>query len=386
MDELATALASASLAAWLWLLVGRGGFWRCSEILGTVDREPAHWPQVVAVIPARNEARVIGACLGSLARQDYPAAFSVVVVDDASDDDTAGAARAVDGLRNRIEIVSGAPLAAGWTGKMWALDQGVTRAAAAYPDAEFIWFTDADITHDPDVLRRLVIRAELDCLDMVSTMVLLNCRAMWERLLIPAFVFFFQKLYPFPWVNDPRRAMAAAAGGSVLIRRRALARIGGIAAIRNELIDDCALARAVKRDGKIWLGLTDASRSLRDYASLGEIWSMVTRTAFHQLRYSILLLTGSVLVMALIYLVPAGVILTWPLHGDGMALVFAALAFLAMMAAYAPTLLLYRQGVAHRVLLPAAALCYTAMMLDSARRHWLGRGGTWKSRNYTKDR
>lgn len=382
MDHIAPVLALASLAAWIYLLAGRGGFWRCSEILNSVDRAPTRWPNVVAVVPARNEAQLIGDCLGALARQDYPGKFSVVAVDDNSDDDTAGAARAGwwNGSQAGLHIVTGAPLAAGWTGKLWAMDQGVARAIDIDPEAEFIWFTDADIAHDPDVLRRLVARAETDEYDLVSTMVLLKCRGLWEQLLIPAFVFFFQKLYPFPWVNDPGHAMAAAAGGSMLVRRAALQRIGGITSIRNELIDDCALARAVKQGGKVWLGLTDASHSLRDYATLGEIWAMVTRTAFHQLRYSVLLLMGTFLSMILIYLVPAGVILTWKLHEESWALTFAVAAFLAMMIAYGPGLRLYGFGVARGILLPLAALCYTAMTMDSARRHWLGRGGSWKSR------
>jgi hopene-associated glycosyltransferase HpnB len=384
MDDFALLLALASLAAWIYLLVGRNGFWRCSEVLGSADQEPDDWPNVVVVIPARNEARLIGACLTALGRQDYPAGLPVVVVDDNSDDDTAAVARAAlpDG---NLHIVTGSPLPAGWTGKLWAMEQGVARAAEIAPEADFIWFTDADIEHDPDVLRRLVATAESGGHDLVSTMVMLNCRGVWERLLIPAFVFFFQKLYPFPAVNDPAGNLAAAAGGSMLIRRDALARAGGVAAIRNELIDDCALARAVKRNGAIWLGLTGSSRSLRDYAKLGEIWSMVTRTAFHQLRYSSPMLIGAVLSMVLVYLVPAGVILAWPLHGDPWALVFAMAAFLAMMTAYAPSLRLYGHSAARAVLLPVAALCYMVMTMDSARRHWLGRGGSWKSRSHAPD-
>jgi hopene-associated glycosyltransferase HpnB len=384
MDDLVLGLALASLAAWVYLLMGRGGFWRCSEILEQSDVEPAQWPHVVAVIPARNEAELIGACLMSLGRQDYPGEFSIVMVDDNSDDATSEAAR--DTLpAGSLHIVAGAPLPAGWTGKLWAMDQGVAQAVEIDPQADFIWFTDADIEHDTDVLRRLVSMAESQKYDLVSTMVLLNCRGFWERLLIPAFVFFFQKLYPFPWVNDARHAMAAAAGGNMLIRRDALTRIGGLRAIRNELIDDCALARAVRQGGAIWLGLTDASRSLRDYATLGEIWSMVTRTAFHQLGYSAVMLIGTVLAMTLIYLTPAVVILAWPLHGVFSALAFALAAFLSMMAAYAPVLRLYGHDAGRGVLLPAAALCYTAMTIDSAGRHWQGRGGSWKSRIHAPD-
>ena len=384
MDDFALGLALASLAAWVYLLKGRGGFWRCSEVLPKADAERSGWPHVVAVIPARNAAQLIGACLGALERQEYPAGFAVVMVDDNSNDATSEVVRDAMPADN-LHIVSGAPLPAGWTGKLWAMHQGVVRATEIDSQAEFIWFTDADIEHDPDVLRRLVSMAESHKLDLVSTMVLLNCRGFWERLLIPAFVFFFQKLYPFPWVNDARHAMAAAAGGSMLIRRDALTRIGGIGAIRNELIDDCALARAVKQDGAIWLGLTDVSRSLREYDTLGEIWSMVTRTAFHQLCYSGLMLIGTLLSMGLIYLMPAIVILTWPLHDGFLALAFALAAFLSMMAAYAPVLRLYGHDAARGILLPAAALCYTAMTIDSARRHWLGRGGSWKSRTHAPD-
>ena len=197
MDGLTLVLALASLAAWLYLMIGRGGFWQCSEILDGVDFARDNWPDVVALIPARNEAELIGACLGSLARQDYPGKFSVVVVDDNSDDDTRAVARAAM-ANGGLEIVSGAPLATGWTGKLWAMNQGVARAAEIAPDAAFIWFTDADIEHDPDVLRRLVATAETDGRDLVSTMVLLNCRGFWEQLLIPAFVFFSRSFTPFP--------------------------------------------------------------------------------------------------------------------------------------------------------------------------------------------
>lgn len=390
MEELTTVLAAVSLAAWVWLLTARNRFWRGSEMLDDTDAAPASWPSVVAVIPARDEAELIGRALRSIAGQDYPAQLSVVVVDDESDDGTAEAARAA-GVGVTLDVVSGASLPTGWTGKLWALEQGIARAGATTPDAAFIWLTDADIEHDPDVLRRLVARAEIGRLDLVSTMVMLKCGSAWERLLIPAFVFFFQKLYPFPRVNDPRARIAAAAGGCILLRRAALMRIGGIAAIRNELIDDCALAREIKKSalaretknaGSIWLGLSRSSRSLRDYRNLGDIWHMVARTAFHQLGYSTLLLAGTVIAMAVIYLAPPLIVVLWPVHGIGWAALFAAAAYLLMMIAFAPTLRLYDRGPAAALALPVAAAFYVAMTVDSARRHWRGHGGSWKARHY----
>jgi hopene-associated glycosyltransferase HpnB len=268
-------------------------------------------------------------------------------------------------------VISGAPRPAGWAGKPWAMAQGAERAR----DAAFVWFTDADIVHAPDTLRRLVAKAEADARDLVSLMVILDCRTFWDRLLIPAFVFFFQMLYPFRWVADPRRATAGAAGGSILIRAAALDRVGGVAAVSGALIDDCALARAVKGSGgRIWLGLSEADRSIRPYGGLGGIWRMVARSAYDQLNYSFAALLGTVAGLALFYLAPP------VLTVSGMTL--GALAWLMMALTEAPTLRIYRLPLAWGLFLPVAALMYLGMTVDSARRHWHGRGGEWKGRTH----
>ncbi len=362
--------AAFSVVVWLALLFFRGGFWRADQRLDPTPPAPRHWPDVVAVIPARNEAPTIGRAVASLLDQDYPGAFSVIVVDDDSDDGTAAAAGASD----RLTVVSGKPLAPGWTGKLWAVHQGLERAR----EAAFVLLTDADIEHPRQSLRRLVAKAEQGGLDLVSLMVKLRCETFWERLLIPAFVFFFQKLFPFSRVNDRRRPEAAAAGGCMLVRRAALERCGGIEAIRGRLIDDCALAAAIKPGGPIWLGLTQELHSLRSYRRLGEVWAMVARTAYEQLRRSPLALAGTLMGMAMVYLVPP----LAAVSGDAVAAAFGIAAWLLMIAAYQPTLRLYGLPPWHGLLLPLAALFYTLMTMDSARRQWRGQGGAWKGRSY----
>lgn len=377
-------VAGLSALAWLYLLLGHGRFWLCSERLpaGPVA-EPEAWPPVVAVVPARNEEETVAAVIASLLSQDYPGPLSVTLVDDRSTDATRAQAETAAAGRTGLTILGGEPLPAGWSGKLWALHQGIARALRDHPDVGFIFLSDADIAHAPDTLRRLIAKAEGERRDLVSLMARLNCETLWERLLIPAFVFFFQKLYPFPRANSAHSGVAAAAGGCVLIRRDALERIGGIAAIRGALIDDCTLAKAVKRSGgRLWLGLADGTRSLRVYRDLEPIWMMVARSAFTQLRYSRLLLLGTALGMALLYLVPPLALLTAALDGDGLAALLAAGAWLLMSAAYLPTILYHRQPAAAALTLPLAALLYLGMTLDSARRHWWGRGSRWKGRDY----
>ena len=370
------ALAALSLAIWLYLLLARGGFWR--------ERPPAvlpglpRWPDIVAVIPARDEAETIAAAVGSLLRQDYPGRLAVVLVDDHSSDGTAERARAAAqscGAAGRLTVLAARPLPAGWTGKLWAMEEGLRHVEESGAPAEFVLFTDADIAHHPTNLRELAARATAGRCDLVSLMVLLRCRSLAERALVPAFVFFFAMLYPFAWVRDPRRRTAAAAGGCMLARRTALARIGGFAGIRGTLIDDCALAARIKPGGPVWLGLTAATRSLRPYPRLADIWRMVARTAYTQLGRSPLLLAGTVAAMSVTYLAPP--LLT--LRG-GPAALLAGLAWLAMAVAFVPVLRLYRQSPAMAPLLPAIALFYVAATVDSARRHWLGKGGEWKGR------
>jgi hopene-associated glycosyltransferase HpnB len=369
---LTVALGLIALAAWIYLLAGRGEFWLMGERDDCGEpAAPARWPCVVAVVPARNEADVIGASMGSLVAQDYPGEFHIVLVDDNSEDGTAEAAPAAAG---RLEVIRGAPLAPGWTGKLWAMKQGVEHAARHAPD--YILFPDADVAHAPENLSRLVARAEHGGLALTSLMAQLTVDTWAERLMIPAFVFFFDMLYPFAWVDDPRRSIAAAAGGCMLARREALERAGGLAAIRGEIIDDCALARAMKRQGPIWLGLTHRARSLRPYESLGAIGRMISRSAYAQLGYSPLVLAATVCGMFVVYLsAPALALFA---HGPARWLGLAA--WIAMALAFQPMLRFYRRSPAWGVALPAIGALYTLFTLQSAVDTWRGRGGMWKGR------
>jgi len=375
------AVASISLAIWLYLACARGAFWRLRAFDDDTAKHepPSAWPRVVAVVPARNEAAAIRQAIASLLQQNYPGEFSVVLVDDHSEDGTAQfAQQAARELRaeSRIAIRSAAPLPAGWTGKLWALQEGVSHANASPP--AYYWFTDADIVHAPDTLRRLVARAERDKLDLASLMVLLQAKSLPERALIPAFLFFFLKLYPPRWIANPKARTAGAAGGCILLRSEALQRIGGLGAIRREVIDDCALARAVKRSGgKIWMGLTRASISLRAYTTFREIRDMIARTAFTQLRYSAPLLLGTLAVMFLTYLVP---VVLFFAH-DPAPRILAAGTWLLMSLTYLPTIRYYRLSPAWAITLPLSALFYSYATLLSAARFWLGRGAQWKGRS-----
>lgn len=380
------ALAVASFAVWAWLITMRAGFWKADRRLPASPPDLGTWPAVAVVIPARDEAPTVGRVVGALLAQDYPGPIAVFLVDDGSTDGTADVARAAaveEGAANRLFVVQGETLPPGWTGKLWAVHHGLEAARAAMPDAKFVLLTDADIEHDRSSLRRLVAKAEREGFDLVSLMALLRCESAWERLLIPAFVFFFQKLYPFPAVADPASGVAAAAGGCMLVSRRRLDAIGGVGDIRDRLIDDCALARRVKNSGgKVWLGLTRSVVSLRAYDGLGEIWRMVARTAYVQLDRSIFMLAGTLLGMVAIYLVPPGAIVLGAAVGDPRLLGVGATALSLMCIAYMPTLRLYGLGRWRATLLPVAAAFYTLMTVDSARRHWTGRGGGWKGRHY----
>lgn len=372
-------IAILVLAAWGALMALRGDFWRADQRLVEGEFQPDRWPTIAVVVPARNEADVIEEALSSITAQDYEGDIRVFLVDDRSDDDTAQLARRISG----VTVVSGRDAPPGWTGKLWAVSQGLAAAEEAGIQAEYVWLTDADIAHHPGELASLVAGAEHAGLDLNSLMVRLRIERMWDVLLIPAFVFFFQKLYPFPWVNDPARKTAAAAGGSMLVRKSALARIGGIEAISSEPIDDCALAQRIKSSGgRIRLALATETRSIRAYGTLGETWRMVARTAFHQLNYSVIALLGTVIGMLFLYLSPP-VLVVWALVvGELPAAVAAAAAWFAMGWAYAPTI--YRYGLSpwYGLTLPIAGLLYTLMTLDSARRHWQGKGGAWKGRTY----
>ena len=377
-DSLLVGLSSLSLAAWIFLAAFRGGFWKANQRLSDPESPPDRWPTVSAIIPARNEEKTIATTLHSLLTQDYPGKFNIYVVDDNSEDNTVSQVEMVSG--QRVNLVAGSNLPEGWTGKLWALQQGVISMNKADAIPDYILFTDADIEHSTDILRRLVKHAEDKNLDLVSLMVLLRCRSLWEVLLIPAFVLFFQKLYPFPWVNDPARQTAGAAGGCILLRRTALENSGGLAEISDQVIDDCSLARQIKVEGPIWLGLTEDVRSLRGYTSLGAIWSMVIRTAFDQLNYSAINLIGSLVGMLLLYITPPFALVAGIANSDIYLFAIAALTWSILSLCYWPTLRLYKRNCWEVLLLPAAAFLYTTMTLDSALRHWTGRGPRWKGR------
>lgn len=368
---IAAALAALSLAIWLVLLLGRGMFWLARERdTRAMPPAPGSWPEVVAIVPARDEADVIARSVGSLLLQDYPGPFRVILVDDQSSDGTADIARALGS--ERLEVITGAPLARGWTGKLWAVSQGTARAGET---PRYLWLTDADIEHAPDTLRMLVTRGEAGGLSLVSLMALLHCETPPERMLVPAFVFFFQMLYPFGLVNRPT-GIGAAAGGCMLVRREALERAGGIAAIRGALIDDCTLGALLKRQGPVWLGLTRRSRSIRPYRGFAPVAAMISRSAYAQLRYSPVLLAGTVLGMILVYLAPPAL----ALFANGLVRWLGLAAWAIMALAFQPMLRFYRRSPLWGVALPGIAAFYLGCTMLSAWQHLRGRGGMWKGR------
>jgi hopene-associated glycosyltransferase HpnB len=393
VGEISLVLTVLSLAVWVGLLCFWGQFWRTDQRLDNQVTELSVYPSVCAIIPARNEASLVPVTLRSLLLQDYPGSLTTILVDDHSTDGTATVAQSVaDALdkSSKLHIVSAQPLPPGWTGKLWALEQGIRQAQTLTPPPDYFLLTDADIEHDPENLRRLVAKAQGEDLDLVSLMVRLRCESFWEKLLIPAFVFFFQKLYPFRLVNDPTKATAAAAGGCILISREALTRIGGIQVVRQALIDDCALAHAVKSSGqpqgkgRIWLGLTNFTRSLRPYPFLATIWDMVARTAFTQLNYSPWLLLGTVIGMTIIYIVPPVSAIVGGLTGNWLIAIAGLSSWLLMTCAYFPTIRFYNCSPLLAFCLPIIALLYNLMTIDSALRHFSKRGGTWKGRVYSQ--
>ncbi|MBM0742078.1 glycosyltransferase [Phormidium sp. CLA17] len=426
MGEVVLVIALLSTLIWAGLLAFWGQFWRCdqrlerssesgvessefkvesSEIKELITPYPLprnpFSPSICVIIPARNEADMLPMTLRSLLLQNYPGQLHIILVDDQSTDGTGTIAEAIAqelSQSKKLTVISAKPLPAGWTGKLWAMEQGVQHAQTFDPLPDYFLLTDADIEHDRANLRQLVTKAQQDNLDLVSLMVLLRCQSFWEKLLIPAFVFFFQKLYPFPWVNNPNRAIAAAAGGCILMRREALSAIGGLQSLRQALIDDCSLAQKVKgqeisqteksdhsssaTSGKIWLGLTQTTRSLRPYDTLATIWDMVARTAYTQLGYSPFLLVGTVFGMTLVYLVSPIAALSGALTQNWMLSAAGFLGWALMTIAYLPNIRLYGLSVLWAICLPATALLYNLMTIDSAIRHWRGQGGAWKGRVY----
>jgi glycosyltransferase involved in cell wall biosynthesis len=417
------AAAILSAAIWLYLRLAHGSFWRLHPFDDNTATHtpPAAWPKVTVIVPARNEAETIVHAITSLLQQNYPAGYSLILVDDHSQDNTATLARQAAtrvNAANRLTILSATSLPQGWTGKLWALRQGTALTVPQTSDVfgasaterilpsslkanklsprakrgtcfsdrlghqanvpDYLWFTDADITHAPDTLTRLVSRAEKDHLDLTSLMVLLHAETFAERFTIPAFLFFFLKLYPPKWIADPKARTAGAAGGCILLRTRALERIGGLESIRQEVIDDCALAQAVKRTGgKIWMGLTRQSVSLRRYNSFTEIRDMIARTAFTQLRYSTLLLTGTLIGLAATYLAPIAFLFA----RETATRIVALATWLTMSLLFLPTVRYYRLNPVWAALLPATAAFYAYATFLSAIRHYANRGAQWKGRS-----
>ncbi|HEV2366130.1 MAG TPA: glycosyltransferase [Caulobacteraceae bacterium] len=410
------AISAAALASWGYLLAFRGGFWltreRDGDSAGAVTphlpiaqwapsspggrgegntspggrgRGPRRgassegeglrsqvWPAVAVIVPARNEADVIAASLSSLLAQDYPGPFRILLIDDDSADGTAEAARALADPDRRLSVVRGAPLRGGWTGKLWAMSQGVETAA----EADYLLFTDADIAHASDNLRALVERAQAGGLVLTSLMARLKIESLADKGLIPAFVLFFSMVFPFAWANDPRRPMAAAAGGCMLVARAALQRAGGLAAIRGAIIDDCALAALLKPLGPIWLGLTNRARSLRAYRTVPAIAAMIARSAYAQLRYSPVLLAGTLAGLGLTFLSPPALAIL----GTGWTRALGAASWAAMAIAFQPMLAFYRRSPLWGLAAPAIAALYAGFTLASAVQVWRGRGGVWKGR------
>ncbi len=365
------ALAGVAVSIWLYLLFGRGLFWRLRETVLAGVPVPR---RVAVLIPARDEGQVVGRSIQSIVAQDFPGPFHIFLIDDHSSDRTVEVARAAAEL-DLLTVIAAQQLPEGWTGKLWALAQGIRQAESFQPD--YLLFSDADIVHAPDGISRLVARAEAGSYDLVSWMVKLRCETFAERALIPAFVFFFFMLYPPSWTENARRRTAGAAGGCILLRWDALARIGGIAAIRGELIDDCALAKEVKRaGGKVWLGVTSQTRSIRSYGTFGEIGRMISRTAFWQLRHSAILLAGTIAGMFVTYMLPPLLLLT----ARPTVMALGAFAWVLTMVAYAPSLRFYGLSLLWAPALPLVAVFYTGATIHSAVRYWRGRGGEWKGR------
>ena len=371
-------IAVLTLGIWVYLLAFRGGFWLSAERDDAVPPAPSAWPSVAAVIPARNEAASIGATIASLMRQDYRGRLAILLVDDESEDGTADVARSAASAaqhRHHLTVITGRKVPAGWTGKLWAMKQGI-EAADTDGSVDYLLLTDADITHEPDSVRWLAGQAEARGLVLTSFMAKLRCQSLAERSHVPAFIFFFQMLFPFAWVNRTNAATAAAAGGCMLVRADALRQTGGVERIRGALIDDCALARTMKAFGPIWLGLTDRVHSIRPYQHWQDVKDMISRSAYAQLGYSPLALLGTTAGLALTFL--AAPLLA--LFTDGPTRVIGMATWALMALAFQPTLRFYRLSPLWGLALPAIALLYMLYTLDSAYQYSVGRGGSWKGR------
>lgn len=378
-------IAAVSLSGWLWLVLGQGMFWRTDVTLPR-GAEPRVWPSVAVVVPARDEARVLPVSLPSLLAQEYPGRAEVFLVDDGSQDGTGELAASIAARCGGLALTVASPgePPAGWTGKLWAVRHGIATATSSYAP-EYLLLTDADIAHEPESLRELVAAANGSGFDVVSQMARLRVLTVWERLIVPAFVYFFAQLYPFRWISRPRGRTAAAAGGCVLIRREAAERAGIPDAIRQAVIDDVALARAVKGSGgSVWLGLAHRVDSVRPYPRLSQLWRMVSRSAYAQLRHNPALLAGTLIGLALIYLVPPVAAVGGAVAGAAPLCAVGAAAWALMAGSYLPMLRYYRQPLWLAPLLPFTAALYAMMTADSAVQHYRGRGAAWKGRTYAK--
>ncbi|GHB54018.1 glycosyl transferase family 2 [Streptomyces xanthochromogenes] len=377
-------IALLSLVVWLWLLLGQGFFWRTDQRLPP-RAELADWPDVAVVVPARDEAHVLPLSLPSLLAQDYPGRARIFLVDDGSSDGTGDLARSLaDEHRGLpLTVVTPGEPEPGWTGKLWALRQGMALARADGP--EYLLLTDADIAHRPDSLRELVAAARGGGFDLVSQMARLRVASGWERLIVPAFVYFFAQLYPFRWINARRPRATAAAGGCVLLRTEAAERARIPQAVHQAVIDDVSVARAVRRSGgRVWLGLADRVDSVRPYPALADLWRMVSRSAYAQLRHNPLVLFGTVGGLTLVYLAPPLTFAAGLVSGSSAAAWAGGLAWLVMAGTYLPMLRYYRQPLALAPTLPFTALLYLLMTVDSAVQHYRGRGAAWKGRTYAR--
>ena len=365
---------------WCVLIFFRGYFWRCDQIFN--QRATGALPSSVAVlIPARNESSTIGNVINSLNHQKISGNMKIIVIDDNSCDDTIQAA----GVSANLKIIESGLPAEGWTGKLWALQQGISEADKIFPEAEFFLFSDADILHAPGSLNQLLLKAQAEELALVSLMVKLHCDSFWERLLIPPFIFFFQKLYPFRWVNDPRNNTVAAAGGCMLIRKANLQKSGGIFSIKESIIDDCALAKNISHTGKVWLGLSEETKSCRQYSNLSSIWETVARTAFVQINYSLINLFAVIIFMTVTYLCPPIFVAFSILIANCWVFSIGLGITAVMIFAFLPTIKYFKISKIWALTLPISSLFYIFMTISSAFQHLFGKGGSWKGRNYPKN-
>jgi hopene-associated glycosyltransferase HpnB len=376
-------LTAVSVVIWFILIVFRGQFWRADQHLSNTQTSFSTPPEIVIIIPARNEEKTIGQSISSLLQQDYKGAMSIIIINDSSNDNTLEVVKYASQGFNNIHLINGTETPSAWTGKLWAMAQGIEFAKKTFCHADYYLFTDSDIFHHPENVTELATKATNENLSLVSLMVKLRCISIWETLLMPAFIFFFQKLYPFSLVNNPKKSNAAAAGGCMLVNCQDLEKVGGLKNIKAAIIDDCALAMLLKQANPIWLGLTQSTKSLRKYNSLSDISQMVSRTAFVQLNYSVLNLFIAVIGMLIIYIIPVVSILIGVLTEETSLFVLGLMGWITMFFAYAPTLTLYNRPILEASFLPISALIYSAMTAISAWQYMFGRGPIWKGRSMT---